>query len=337
MRFLRPDYGWWLLGALAVLLVFRWRRPRRYAASTTVGWIDGASRASLLRRVPSLALLAAMALAGLGLMQPVLPFAEAEVKSRGLDLVMVLDLSSSMQEPIGIQAMQRSMGPIVEGSAPRPVQPASKTRLEATKDAIKSFAARRRGDRLGLVVFSDHAYVVSPLSADHDYLRRYVDMVDDQILRGEGMTAVGEGLALANYLLARQTVGSDTRGRVVVLFTDGENNRGRDPVDVLAQSDAARIRVHVVGVDIEARVRQKPEVERLVAAVRGYGGRYFDANTVADLDAASRTIDGIEKGVLTSKVDLRDVPVFHWFVIPALACLALTLALSTVPHFTDLT
>lgn len=337
MQFLRPDYGWWLLGALAVLLVIQWRRRRRYAASTTVGWIDGASRASLMRRVPSLALFAAMALAGVAFMQPVLPFAEAEVKSRGLDLVMVLDLSSSMQEPIGIQAMQRAMGPIVEGAAPRPDQPALKTRLEATKDAIKSFAARRRGDRLGLVVFSDNAYVVSPLSADHDYLLRYIDMVDDQILKGEGMTAVGDGLALANYLLARQTVAGDTRGRVVVLFTDGENNRGRDPIDVLAQSDAARIRVHVIGVDLEERVRQKPEVERLVASVRRYGGRYFDANTVADLDAASRTIDGIEKGVLTSKVYLRNVPVFDWFVIPALACLGLTLALCTIPHFTDLT
>jgi hypothetical protein len=162
-------------------------------------------------------------------------------------------------------------------------------------------------------------------------------MVDNEILKGEGMTAIGDGLALANYLLARQTAAGDTRGRVVVLFTDGENNRGRDPVAVLAQSDAARIRVHVVGVDIETRVRQKPEVERLVASVRSYGGRYFDANTVADLDAASRTIDGIEKGVLTSKVYLRDVPVFHWFVIPALVCFALTLALATIPHFTDLT
>jgi hypothetical protein len=156
-------------------------------------------------------------------------------------------------------------------------------------------------------------------------------------LKGEGMTAVGEALAVANYLLARQTVAGDPRGRVVVLFTDGETNRGRDPLEVLAQSDAAHIHVHVVGVDLEARVRQKPEVERLVASVRSYGGRYFDANTVADLDAASRTIDGIEKGVLTTKVYLRDVPVFDWFVIPALVCLALTLGLYTIPHFTDLT
>jgi Ca-activated chloride channel family protein len=337
MHFLRPDYGWWLLGGLAVLLLVQWRRRRRYAASTTVDLVDGVSRASLLRRAPSLVFLAAMVLAGLGFMQPVLPFAEDEVKSRGLDLVMALDLSSSMQEPIGVQAMQRASGPIVEGSGPRSVQPALKTRLEATKDAIKSFAARRRGDRLGLVVFSDNAYVVSPLSTDHDYLIRYIDMVDADILKGEGMTAVGDGLALANYMLARQTVEGDTRGRVVVLFTDGETNRGRDPIDVLAQSNAARIRVHVVGVDLEARVRQKPDVERLVAAVRSYGGRYFDANTVADLDAASKAIDGVEKGVLTSKVYMRDVPVFHWFVLPALICLALTLGLYTIPHFTDLT
>ncbi len=337
MRFLRPDYGWWLLGGLAILLLIQWRRRRRYAASTTVHFVDAASRASLLRRAPSLALIAAMALAGLGFMQPVIPFSEGDIKSRGLDLVMVLDVSSSMQEPIGIQAMRLATGPIVEGAGPRPVQPDLKTRLDATKDAIKRFAARRHGDRLGLVVFSDNAYVVSPLSADHDYLMRYIDMVDNELLKGEGMTAVGDALSVANYLLARQTVSDDPRGRVVVLFTDGETNRGRDPIEVLAQSDAAKIRVHIVGVDLEERVRQKPDVERLVAAVRSYGGHYFDANTVADLDAASQTIDGVEKGVLTTKVYMRDVPVFQWFVIPALACLALTLVLYTIPHFTDLT
>jgi Ca-activated chloride channel homolog len=337
MRFLRPDYGWWLLGALALLLVIRWLGRRRYAASTTVGWVDRASRASLLRRLPFVALAAALVLAGLGLMEPVLPFAESEVKSHGLDMVMVLDLSSSMLEPIGIQASQGPMVSIVEGSTAKAIRPTPKTRLEATKDAIKSFVAHRHDDRIGLVVFSDNAYVVSPLSFDYEYLLRYIDMVDDQVLRGEGMTALGEGLALANYLLARQTVAGDSRGRVVVLLTDGENNRGRDPVAVLGESDAARIRVHIVGVDIEAKVRKKPEVERLIAAVRGYGGRYFDASTIADLNAASRAIDGIEKGSLTSKVYLRDAPVFQWFVIPAIACLALTMALCTIPQLTNQT
>jgi Ca-activated chloride channel family protein len=337
MRFLRPEYGWWLLGAMAILIVIRWRGRRRYAASTTVDWIDRASRASPLRRLPFVTLAAALALAGLGFMEPVLPFAESEVKSHGLDIVMVLDLSSSMLEPIGIQALQGPMVSIVEGSTANVVRPKRTTRLDATKEAIKSFVAHRHDDRVGLVVFSTNAYVVSPLSLDYEYLRRYVDMVDDQILRGEGMTGLGEGIAVANYLLARQTVPGDGRGRVVVLFTDGENNRGRDPVDALNQADAAGVRVHIVGVDIEAKVRKKREVERVVAAVRGHGGRYFDATTVADLNAASRVIDGIEKGPLTSMEYVHDVPVFHWFVIPAIACLTLTMALGTIPHFTDLT
>jgi Ca-activated chloride channel family protein len=350
MYFMRPDYGWWLLMALVVVLVIWWKKPGRYAASTTIGWVDSASRASPLRRLPSLALLAALVFTGLAFMQPSLPFVETEVRSRGVDLVMVLDLSSSMLEPIGLRARARSLGPIVEGSGPTtPIQTLSKTRLDATKDAIRKLAARRLGDRLGLVVFSGNAYIVSPLSADHDYLERYVDLIDPNTVRGGGTTAVGEGLALANYLLVRQALDGDTRGRVVVLFTDGATNRGRDPVEVLEQSDAAGVRVHVVGVDVESGAvgwdtdaeapipRAQAEVDRLVAAVEGYGGLYFDANSEADLEAATETIDEIEKGVLVSTVYTSDVPVYHWFVIPALLCLALTLVLGMFPYFTDLT
>jgi len=351
MYFMRPDYGWWLLAALVVLFVIWWKKPGRYAASTTTGWFDSASRASALRRMPSLALLAALLFTGLGFMQPGLPFVETRVASRGLDLVMVLDLSSSMLEPIGLRALARSQGPIVEGSRPpASIQTSPKTRLDATKDAIRNLAGRRLGDRLGLVVFSGNAYIVSPLSADHDYLERYVDLIDPQTVRGGGTTAVGEGLALANYLLMRQTLDGDTRGRVVVLFTDGATNRGRDPIEVLGESDIAGVRVHVVGVDVEsggtagydvdaqtAIPRAQAEVDRLVAAVEGYGGLYFDANSEADLEAAAETIDEIEKGVLVSTVYTSDVPVFHWFVIPALLCLALSLVLGVFPYFTDLT
>src|SRR5215471_19005388 len=121
------------------------------------------------------------------------------------------------------------------------------TRLDATKAAIKTLVRLRRDDRLGLVVFSDHAYVISPLTFDHDYLLRYIDMVDDQLLRGEGMTAIGDGLALSDYLLARQSRAAGRRNQVVVLFTDGESNMGRDPLDVMKEADAANIRVHMVG------------------------------------------------------------------------------------------
>ncbi len=338
MRFLRPELAWWLAGALAVLFVVRWRVRRSFAASTTVSRLATAVyRASPVRRLPLAALAIGLALIAIALMEPVLPSAVTEVQSRGLDIVMLLDLSSSMQERMERVRPSRDMARLTFTSQDSmTTRVRGKTRLEATKDAIKSFVVRRRDDRIALIVFSDNAYVVSPLTFDHGYLLRYVDMVDDQILRGEGMTAIGDGLALANYLLARQA-GSDRRNQVIVLLSDGENNKGRDPVDVLAESNAASIRVHFIGVDLEEAIRNKPQVQKLLQTVRRYGGQYFDANTIRDLDAASRTIDSLEKGVLVGKVHVHDAPVYQWFALPALVLLVTSIGLRAVPFFVDQT
>jgi len=222
-----------------------------------------------------------------------------------------------------------------------------RTRLAATQDAIKRFVSGRRDDRVALVVFSDNAYVISPLTFDRDYVLRYIDLVDEQLLRGEGMTAIGDGLALANDLLTRQAGAAPRkggagqraqgRGQVVVLFTDGENNHGRDPLEVLGESDAANIRVHMVGVDLEEEVRKKDQVQRVFQSVRRYGGRYFNASTERDLDAASRTIDAIEKGTLVSRSYVRDAPVFQWFALPALVCIAAVFGIRAIPYFIDYT
>jgi Ca-activated chloride channel family protein len=260
------------------------------------------------------------------------------VQSRGLDIVMLLDLSSSMQEPMERSRPARTTQPLT--SSNRDVlsaQIAGKTRLDATKDAIKTFIRNRRDDRIALIVFSDNAYVVCPLTFDYDYLLRYMDLVDDQILRGEGMTAIGDGLALSNYLLDRQSRGVQRGNQVIVLFTDGENNKGRDPIDVMKESNAANIRVHFIGVDLEDEIKTKPQVQQLLASVHRYGGRYFNASTEQDLVAASRAIDAIEKGSLLNKRHVRNVPVYQWFAVPALLCLALAFALRAVPFFMDQT
>jgi len=131
-----------------------------------------------------------------------------------------------------------------------PNAPQGPTRLDAVKNAVRRFIRARRDDRIGLVVFSDNPYVISPLTFDHEYLLHYVDMVDDQILRGEGQTAIGDGLALSDYVLYRQATPNSHGHQVIVLFTDGENNRGREPVDVMKEATAADIRVHMVGVDL---------------------------------------------------------------------------------------
>jgi len=339
MRFLHPEYGGWILAALAVAAVLRWRVRRRFVASTTVRWLAAPQyRASVLRRLPLAVLAAAVLLLGGALMQPVLPYAQAEIRSRGLDIVIALDLSSSMLEEMGrIRPVRSFQNLTFTTSDSATSKKNAKTRLDATKDAIKSFVASRRDDRIALIVFSDNAYVISPLTFDHEYVARYVDLVDDQLLRGEGMTAIGDGLALANYLLVKQASAADRRNQVVILFTDGENNKGRDPLEVLGESNAANIRVHMVGVDLEEEVRNKPQVQRVFQSVRRYGGRYFNAATARDLDQASRTIDQIEKGVLVSRPFVRDAPVYDWFALPALICLAAAFGLRAIPYFLDCT
>src|SRR3954465_3134335 len=327
MRFLFPELGWWALAGFALIALLKWRVRWRFAAFTAMlprrqfPW-----RASLARRLPFAVLAIAAAFTTLAIMQPVIPYSQADLQSKGLDIVLLLDLSSSMQEEMG-SGQNRTTTSVTTG----------RTRMDAVKDAGKPFIRPRRDDRIGLVVFSDNAYVISPLTFDHEYLLHYVDFVDDKILQGEGQTAIGDGLALSNYVLSRQAT-KDSRGhQVTVLFTDGENNRGREPVDVLAESKAAGIRVHVIGVDLERDVKEKPSVQMLMAAVADVGGKYFSADSERDLLAASRTIDSMEKGLLVSRVYVRDVPVYEWFAIPALVALAAAIALRSIPYFVDQT
>jgi Ca-activated chloride channel homolog len=327
MRLLHPEYAWWLLAALAAVAILKWRVRWRFAAFTSIlPTRHSPYRASLFRRLPFAVLAVAAALAGVALMQPVIPYSQTDLSSKGLDIVLLLDLSSSMQEEMG--SGQSLTTTTVAGG---------RTRMDAVKDAVKTFIRTRRDDRIGLVVFSDNPYVISPLTFDHEYLLHYIDFVDDKLLQGEGQTAIGDGLALSDYVLSRQATPTSRGHQMVVLFTDGESNRGREPVDVLKEAKDAGIRVHVVGVDLEMDVKEKPAVQMLVAAVEDAGGRYFNADSERDLIAASRTIDTIEKGLLVSRVYVRDVPVYQWFAIPSLVTLALALGLRAIPYFVDQT
>jgi Ca-activated chloride channel family protein len=327
MRFLHPEYAWWLAAAFTAIALLKWRVRWHFAAFTSIlpGRL-GPYGASLFRRLPFAVLAIAVALAGLALMQPVIPYSQAVLQSKGLDIVLLLDLSSSMQEEMGSGHTLKTTT-VARG----------RTRMEAVKDAVRTFVRTRRDDRIGLVVFSDNPYVISPLTFDHEHLLHYIDFVDDKLLQGEGQTAIGDGLALSDYLLSRQATPASRGHQVVVLFTDGESNRGREPVDVLKDAKDAGIRVHVIGVDLEMDVKEKPAVQMLMAAVEDAGGRYFSADSERDLIAASRTIDSMEKGLLVSRVYVRDAPVYQWFAIPALVTLALALGLRSIPYFIDQT
>ena len=224
MRFLYPELGWWVLAAFVAVAILKSGVRWRFAAFTAVlPQRRFLYRASIVRRLPFAVLAVAATFAGLAIMQPVIPYSQADLQSRGLDIVLLMDLSSSMQEEMGSGQNTTTTTTVAGG----------RTRMDAVKDAVKTFIRTRRDDRIGLVVFSDNPYVISPLTFDHEYLLHYIDFVDDKILQGEGQTAIGDGLALSNYVLSRQATANSRGHQVIVLFTDGESNRGREPVDVL--------------------------------------------------------------------------------------------------------
>ncbi|MCC7126219.1 MAG: VWA domain-containing protein, partial [Acidobacteria bacterium] len=279
-------------------------------------------RPSALRRLPIAFALAAVASIAVALAEPVIPHTRSTIESLGIDIVLVMDLSSSMSTEMG-------------GTSP-PGAPPAPTRLDVTRQALKTFVSARHGDRLGMVVFSNYAYVVSPLTVDKEYVLRYLDIVDNQILRNEAMTAIGDGIDMATFLLERQN--RDTRRtKVIVVFTDGERNYGRDPIESIADASARGIRVHLVGLDLDEQLKEREGVQALIAAVRRQGGRYYEADTVRELRAASAALDGLEKSLVTTRAHVTNQPVHHWFALLAVTLICSALLLNALPFFSERT
>lgn len=327
MSFLRPDLWWVAVAAALVIVIARRLGRRRVLAVTTLSLLThNGYRASRVRHLPLVLTALSLALVLAALLEPVVPFAEQQIEARGLDIVLVVDLSLSMTQPIGFKD-----GP---GVLLPPSRPGGQ-RIDAIKEALRDFIVRRRDDRIGVVVFSDHAYVVSPLTFDKEPLFGYFDLIDPGTLIGEGMTAIGDGITMATFLLSRQSPPASAN-KVIVVFTDGANNLGEDPVEALEDSSAAGVRVHVVGVDLEQEQQRHPEVGQFIAAVRQHGGRFYAADSRGELEAASRALDRIEKGPLSRKTYVRNNPAVRWFALSALALLLTAVGLRTLPFFIGL-
>lgn len=324
--FLHVD-RWWvaILVVLGILIARRLMR-RRALAISTLRLLGSSYRASRARHLPVLFVALSLAVVMAGVLDPVIPYSERQIEARGLDIVLVIDLSLSMYEQIGLKH-----GAGMLAAAPKP----GESRIDAIKGALRTFISARTDDRIGLVVFSDNAYIVSPLTLDKEHLLGYFDMIDPNTLSGEGMTAIGEGVTMATFLLSRQSR-TILRNKSIIVFTDGASNVGRDPVDALDETNAAGIQVHVVGIDLKEEQKRSPQVARFVGAVRRNGGSYFAADSRGELDAASRALDELEKGFLTAKTYVRNEPVVHWLALTALAVLLIGIAARALPVFVAL-
>lgn len=325
MIFTRLDSLYIIVPLLLVFAFFKWRRRKSYLTLSMLPYLRNrirpVSRFVYLPRV--LEFLALLAL-GIALLNPVQPSAERTIFNKGLDILLVLDLSWSMQEPIDLEgALQRRRAGITQKEP---------TRLEAVKETMLRFAQKRHGDRIGLVVFSENAYVVAPMTQDMAYLTNYLRMVDNKTLSSEGQTAIGEGILTALNLTEQQKQESGKAlSKVMIVLTDGENNTGRDVYGAIQKAAQARFKIYFIGVKIE----RAAETPRIIAAVQSTGGGYYDVRDAEQLAKAYAEIDRLEKGTYLTKAQVAHVPRYHPFALASLILLAAGIGLQAMPYFTE--
>jgi Ca-activated chloride channel family protein len=328
MKFARLDLLWVIVPLIVVILAVRWRRQRSYFTHPHLLYLRTRIRpASRLVYLPRFLEFVSLGLLLVAVLDPVLPASERLIAKKGLDLVMVLDLSSSMQEPIDLKgALERQrLG----------IRTKEKDRLAAVKEAMAAFIERRHDDRMAVVVFSENGYVVTPMTFDSDYVQRYLRMVDNKTLANEGQTAIGEGILTALDLAARQErdAKSSGKGKVMIVLTDGENNTGRDVYHAIARAREEKFKIHFIGVEVE----KAREAARLIAAVEGTGGKYYDVRDRAQLDQAYADINRTEKGTFLVRTLGKQVPSYYPFALASFGVLALSFALRAIPYFTEVT
>lgn len=315
MHFASPHYLW-LLTLLAPMIAYYVWRTMQGGAAIQISTVEGVARAPksvryYLRHLPFALRAAAFGLLVVALARPQQIEQNVRTSSEGIDIMLAIDVSASM--------LARDFEP---------------DRITAAKEVAGSFISDRYGDRIGLVAFAAEAFTQSPLTTDQSTLQTLLAQIRSGLIDDSG-TAIGNGLATAINRLRE----SDAKSKVVILLTDGVNNRGEiTPITAAEIAKAQNIRVYTIGVGTEGMapypavdmfgnitfVKQKVEIDEktLTAMAEMTGGRYFRATDNAKLKAIYDEINQLEK----SKVEVTEhLSYYEQFLAWVLAALGLLL------------
>jgi len=320
MRFLHPEFLW-LLTLLPLLAFFYGRRgvgPSLVFSSTSIAASVAAAGKVRPGRLSFFLRLGVLCLLILALARPQQGNSTTEIEASGIDILLAVDVSGSME------AMDFTLGG----------QPAN--RLEVVKKVVDEFIKQRPNDRIGLLAFGGRPYLVSPLTLDHNWLRKRLEslkigMVEDGTAIG---SAIGSG---TNRLRDRKS-----KSRLLILLTDGMNNAGRIPPLIAAEAaETLKIKVYTIGAGTRGEapipvtnrfgqrqlVRARVDIDEktLTEVAEITGARYFRATDTASLDKIYEEINSMETTTRTIKNFEHYRELFPFFVLGALILLGFAL------------
>ena len=325
---------WWWIAALVVPPVVMWvmtigaeNRTPKLRLPTLAPLLTGPRGIrTYFRHLPGVLRGAALFFAFAALARPQNVLRDEQAGERGIDIVIVLDLSGSMRAVMDADATAAP-------SAQRGKRP---TRLDTAKDVILDFVSRRKTDRIGVVVFGRAAYVLAPPTLDYQLLTALVGKMELDLIDGNG-TAIGDAIGTGVARLRRSTA----KSKAVVLLTDGDSNAGElspEYATHLAQTQGVKVYTVQIGngddVDVQEGIdlfgqpryvrRHFPVNPELLKKMAGdTGGEAFVATDKQGLESSMHSIlDSLEKTkFLAQAASMEDL--FPLLLGPAVALLVL--------------
>lgn len=309
MRWLHPEFlHLFLLLPVAVFwywLRYRRRYPTFRLSSLQAVRAGGSWRGRLQVVLPMLRFFAFAALI-MALARPQEALQEEKVKGEGIDIVLSMDLSSSM--------LAMDFKP---------------NRLEVSKRVASEFVDKRTFDRIGVVVFAGEAFTQCPLTTDHRIVKEFLSRLECGRL--EDGTAIGMGLATA----VNRLKDTKAKSKVIILLTDGVNNTGYQSPQLAAKiAKEFNIKIYTIGIGASgeahtpvsrrsdgtyifglARVEMDEPLMREIAQLTG--GQYYRATTEQELEQIYAQIDQLEKSEIEITSYKRYGELFRWFVLCA--------------------
>jgi Ca-activated chloride channel family protein len=319
IHFVQPEC-FWLLSLLPLVMLWRGRQgPTAAIEYSDVGLVRELARGSRSRvgRWVWLLPIVAGILMIVGLARPQRTHSRTEVTVNGIDIVLGLDVSGSMQALDFTIDRHRV------------------NRIEVVKSVVSKFIEERPDDRIGLIAFAGAPYLVSPITLDHDWLQQNLERVS--IGSGDDGTAIGSAIAACVNRL-RETA---AKSKVVVLLTDGVNNTGK--IAPLAAAEAAKsmgVKIYTVGVGARGKapipvkdaagnmhlIMAEVDVDEktLQAIADETGGKFYRATDTDSLQKIYEQINRLEKSAQTVQKFEHVEELYPWALIPALAVLGLS-------------